>query len=63
MMGLMMVKAMPKWIVRLLITTGLINLLTKYFKLARRTLGEVLDSITDDKNLKTVLAYIWGDYG
>lgn len=62
-MGLMMVKAMPKWIVRLLITTGLINLLTSYFKLSRRTLREVLDHITDDMNLKTVLAYSWGDYG
>jgi all-trans-retinol 13,14-reductase len=63
MMGLMMVKVMPKWIVRLLIMTGLINLLTSYFKLARRTLREVLDSITDDMNLKAVLAYCWGDYG
>lgn len=63
MMGMMMVKVMPKWIVKLLIATGLINVLTKFFKLSRRTLKSVLDELTDDKDLKTVLAYSWGDYG
>lgn len=63
MMGMMMVKVMPKWIVKLLIATRLINVLTKFFKLSRRTLKSVLDELTDDNNLKTVLAYSWGDYG
>jgi len=58
-----MVKVIPKWIVRLLIATGLIHLMTGYFKLSRRTLKEVLDEITDNANLKAVLSYSWGDYG
>lgn len=63
MMGMMMVKAMPKWIVRLLSATGLLHYMTKYFKYARRTVQEVLDEITTNDDLKAVLAYSWGDYG
>ena len=63
MMGMMIVKVIPKWIVRLLIATRLIHLLTSYFKLSRRTLKEVLDEVTEDANLKAVLSYSWGDYG
>jgi all-trans-retinol 13,14-reductase len=62
-MGMVMVKVMPKWIVRILIATGLINLLTHYFKLARRSLQDVLDELTDNADLKAVVAYSCGDYG
>lgn len=63
MKGMLMVKVMPKWIVRLLIATGLINLMTRYFKYARRTVQEVLDELTDDGDLKAILSYSFGDYG
>ena len=60
---MMLVKVLPKWIVRILIATGLINVITSYFKLARRTLKQALDDITDDADLKAVLSYCFGDYG
>ena len=63
MMGLMMVKVMPKWIARLLIATGIINKMTKYFTYARRTVEEVLNELTDDADLKALLSYSFGDYG
>ena len=63
MMGMMMVKVMPKWVVRLLSGTGILHLMTKYFKHARRSLSEVLDELTDDADFKAVLSYSWGDYG
>jgi all-trans-retinol 13,14-reductase len=63
MKGLVLVKALPKWIVRILSATGALGLMTTYFKHARRTVKEVLDEITDDEDLKAVLSYSWGDYG
>lgn len=63
MKGMMMVKVMPKWIVKLLIATGVINTMTKYFTYARRTVKEVLDELTDNADLKAVLSYSFGDYG
>jgi all-trans-retinol 13,14-reductase len=62
-MGMLMAKGLPKWIVRILISTGLINLITQYFKTARRTVMDVLDELTDDADLKAVMTYIYGDYG
>jgi all-trans-retinol 13,14-reductase len=37
--------------------------MTSFFKLARRSAKDVLDELTDDADLKAVLAYCWGDYG
>ena len=36
---------------------------TKFFKYADRTVEEVLDELTDNDDLKAVLAYGFGDYG
>ena len=58
-----MMKVKSKWLCKLLIATGLIHKVTKYFKLASRSLEQVLDDITNDKELKAVLAYSFGDYG
>jgi len=63
MKGMMLVKMMPKWIVRLLCATGLLSRMTTYFKHARRTVKEVLEELTDDADLRAVLSYSWGDYG
>ena len=55
-------KVMPKRFAKFLISTGLVNLLTD-FKHSKKTLKEVLDELTDNKELKAVLAYNFGDYG
>lgn len=54
---------MPRWLAKFLVSTGLINLLTDFFKYSKRTVKEVLDELTDNKDLKAVLAYNFGDYG
>ena len=63
MRGFVGIKFMPKFLATLLIKTGLVNQYTTYFKLAEKTLTEVLDELTDNKTLKAVLAYNFGDYG
>lgn len=56
-------KVMPRWLAKFLVKTGLINLITNYFKYSKRTVAEVLDELTDNKDLQAVLAYSFGDYG
>jgi all-trans-retinol 13,14-reductase len=63
MIGFVSIKMMPKWAALFLVRTGLINFYTDYFKLSRKTLEEVLNELTDNKTLKAVLAYNFGDYG
>jgi all-trans-retinol 13,14-reductase len=53
--GFVSVKFMPSWMSRLLLKTGLVHFTTNYFKLAQRTLSEVLSELTEDKELRAVL--------
>lgn len=63
MLGLVMSKVMNKWALRFLINTGLIHRMTKYFKIANRSLQEVVEEVTDNKDLQAVFSYSFGDYG
>ena len=63
MLGVVALKMQPMWLAGLLAKTGLVHLFTKYFKYSSRTLEEVLDELTDNKDLKAVLGYSFGDYG
>ena len=57
-------KMMPRRLVNALIKTGLIRWFDKgYHKYATMTLQQVVDSLTDNHDLRTVLEYNWGDYG
>jgi len=60
---LFIVKLVPKPLVKFVISTGLINLLTSYFKYASLSLQDVLDEVTDNKDLQVALAFNLGDYG
>ncbi|XP_074658852.1 all-trans-retinol 13,14-reductase-like [Tubulanus polymorphus] len=62
-MGKITMKFLPRWIGRILIKTGLIHAMSKFFKYSQRSLAEVLDELTDNQELKAVLAYSFGDYG
>ncbi|XP_072028858.1 all-trans-retinol 13,14-reductase-like [Amphiura filiformis] len=57
------IKLLPVSVVKFLISTGLINLVTKWFNYSSRTLQEVVDGLTDNAHLKAVLCYSFGDYG
>lgn len=61
--GGMMLKFLPKYIARIFMGLGIINWFTSYFKYAKKSLGEVLNEVTDNKDLQAVLAYCFGDYG
>jgi len=57
-----LVKLLPQWLVKVLSWTRLIYY-TKFFELSELSLQDVLNEITDNEILKTVLAYNFGDYG
>ena len=47
-----------------MIATGIYKFMFKsYAKYHSKTLKSLLDELTDDEELKTVLSYCWGDYG
>jgi len=62
-MGYFILKAIPQFVGQFLVSSGLVHLFTDYFKLSKRSLTEVLNELTDNKDLKTVLCYCFGDYG
>ena len=57
-----LVKLLPQWLVRILSWTRLIYY-TKFYELSELSLQDVLNEVTDNELLKTVLAYNFGDYG
>eukprot|EP00794_Sanderia_malayensis_P003298 gene3298-3781_t len=61
--GLILIKMMPSLIARFLIWSGLIHYVTDFFKYSRKTVNDVLDETVQDKDLRAVLAYNFGDYG
>ncbi|XP_062601490.1 all-trans-retinol 13,14-reductase-like [Saccostrea cucullata] len=62
--GCVVLKVLPKWLAQLLVSTGLINIIFKaYGQFGKLTLKDVLDSVTNDEELKGTLSYIFGDYG
>ncbi|XP_071497247.1 all-trans-retinol 13,14-reductase-like [Diadema antillarum] len=58
-----LLKMLPMSVCQLLISTGMINAMTKYFKYSAISLQRFLDSITENPDLKAVLSYCFGDYG
>ncbi|CAL1538385.1 unnamed protein product [Lymnaea stagnalis] len=63
--GIVMLKVLPRILVRFLVVTGLYRIVFKCYRkrYTERTLQSVLDSLTKNKELQIVLSYICGDYG
>lgn len=61
--GFVALKALPKWVGKLLIWTGMVHFMTDWFKYAKLSTGEVIRSMTSNTTLQAVLAYNFGDYG
>ena len=61
--GYVAFKLMPEWLATFMFKTGLADWMTKFFKHSKRSVSEVLEELTDNKDLQTVLAYNFGDYG
>ena len=58
-----LLKLAPSWVMKLLIASGLLQRMFPVVAYFRRSVAEVLDSLVTDQELKTVLAYAFGDYG
>ncbi|PIK39335.1 hypothetical protein BSL78_23841 [Apostichopus japonicus] len=56
-------KVLPKWLSQVLVSTGIIHLITRQFVEAKKSLDEVLEDLTDNKDLRTVFSYCFGDFG
>ena len=63
MLGFIILKTQSRWFCKILVKTGLIHLITKFFRYSSRTLQETIDELTDNKDLKAVFSYSFGDYG
>ena len=61
--ALFVLKLLPRWLSRLLIKLGVLGYFMPVLSEFYRPLSEVLDEITDNRELKAVMAYSFGDYG
>lgn len=57
------VKIVPIWLVNLISILGLPRFLSDFFALGSRTLKDVIESLTKNKDLQLLFAYSWGTYG
>lgn len=58
-----MLKLMPLMVAKFLISSGLLKFVSFFYKMAPRTLSDVVNELTDNKDLRAVFTYIFGTYG
>ena len=61
--GLGFLKVVPKWLASFLVNTGLIQRMFPSLRYMAKSLQQVLDELTTNEELKTVLSYSFGNYG
>jgi len=57
------IKMLPMWLMKFLITTNLFSLFSNLPRFAKTSLQDFMDEITDNKGLQGALCYSFGDYG
>ncbi|XP_051894533.1 all-trans-retinol 13,14-reductase-like [Pristis pectinata] len=60
---LVIIKVIPLQLARFLIRIGIIHWFTSIFKLASTSLSDVVNNLTKNNDLRTVMCYLCGDYG
>ncbi|XP_047212063.1 all-trans-retinol 13,14-reductase-like isoform X1 [Girardinichthys multiradiatus] len=60
---LLVLKLCPLPLAKFLIHTGLVKHLSSFFKMAPRSLTDVVNELTENKDLRAVFTYIFGTYG
>lgn len=60
---LAVLKICPAPLAKLLVSSGLAKRLSFFFKMASRSLTEVVNELTDNRDLRAVFSYIFGTYG
>lgn len=63
MMYIFLLKVLPLWLARLFVSSSVLQKLVPSLSYFQKSLSEVLDELTDNVELKAVLAYSFGDYG
>ena len=58
-----LLKFIPKFLARFLLSSGVLMWLVPNLKYLKMTVEEVLNEITDNKDLRAVLTYCFGNYG
>ena len=58
-----MLKIFPAPLAKFLVYTGLATRLSFFFKMASRSLTDVVNELTENKDLRAVFTYIFGTYG
>lgn len=59
-----LLKLIPLWLNNFLISTGLLHFISNLWSAPfTKTTLEIIQGLTDNKDLQTVLSYCWGDYG
>lgn len=58
-----LLKLLPLWFANLVISSGFLRWMVPVVEYYTRSLSDVLDELTDNQELKAVLAYSYGDYG
>lgn len=58
-------KLLPLWLVRLLVLTRLERIISSFFftQVANRRTAELVNGLTQNKDLRTIMTYSWGDFG
>ncbi|XP_067088656.1 all-trans-retinol 13,14-reductase [Osmerus mordax] len=60
---MVLLKIVPLPLAKFLVYTGLANRLSFFFKMASRSLTEVVNELTENEDLRAVFSYIFGTYG
>ncbi|MBN3312050.1 RETST reductase, partial [Atractosteus spatula] len=60
---LALLKIIPVLLAKLLVYSRLVNWLSPFFTMAARSVTEVVNELTDNKDLRAVFSYIFGTYG
>ncbi|KAI7803604.1 all-trans-retinol 13,14-reductase-like [Triplophysa rosa] len=60
---MVLLKLVPVPLAKFLVHTGLANRISSFFRYASRSLTEVVNELTQNKDLRAVFCYIFGTYG
>nr|XP_057905052.1 all-trans-retinol 13,14-reductase [Doryrhamphus excisus] len=58
-----LLKLIPEPLAKFLAVSGLLKTLSPFYKMATRSLTEVVNELTENKDLRTVFSYCFGTYG
>lgn len=56
-------KQLPAPVAKFLVYSGIANRMSDFFRMAPRSLTDVVNSLTENKDLRAVFSYIFGTYG